>query len=140
MTAAARLTPIPDERSAPYWNAASQHILTVAQCSVCSALTHPPGTVCPHCGSTDPGFTFVPVSGRGLVKSWTVVRQSFLPGFDVPFLLVDVELVEQADLRVIGRLLDGPDAALHVGSAVRVAFEDIASGVAVPAFVLEDQS
>ena len=68
------------------------------------------------------------------------MRQSFLPGFDVPFLLVDVELVEQADLRVIGRLLDGPDEALHVGSAVRVAFEDIASGVAVPAFVLEDQS
>ena len=138
MTVAARPTPIADERSAPYWNAASRHILTVAQCSVCSALTHPPDTVCPHCGSTDPEFVFVPVSGRGVVKSWTVVRQSFLPGFDVPFLLVDVELVEQADLRVIGRLLDGPDAALHVGRAVRVAFEDIASGVAVPAFVLED--
>jgi uncharacterized OB-fold protein len=132
--------PIPDERSAPYWSAASQHILTVAQCSVCGALTHPPGTVCPHCGSTDPEFTFVPVSGMGVVKSWTVVRQSFLPGFEVPFLLVDVEIVEQTDLRLIGRLLDGPDAALHPGSAVRVAFEDIAPGVAVPAFVVEHQS
>ena len=40
------------------------------------------------------------------------MRQSFLPGFDddVPFVLVDVELDEQADLRMIGRLLDGPDA------------------------------
>ena len=36
------------------------------------------------------------------------MRQSFLQGFDVPFVLVDVELVEQADLRLIGRLLDGP--------------------------------
>jgi uncharacterized OB-fold protein len=139
MTTVPRLTPIPDDRSAPYWTAASQHILTVAQCSVCRALTHPPGTVCPHCGSTEPGFTFVPVSGRGVVRSWTVVRQSFLPGFEVPFLLVDVEILEQADLRLIGRLLDAPEGALHVGSAVRVTFEDIASGVAVPAFVLEDQ-
>lgn len=140
MTVAARLTPIPDERSAPYWNAASEHILTVAQCSVCSALTHPPGTVCPHCGSTDPGFTFVPVSGRGVVKSWTLVRQSFLPGFEVPFLLVDVEIVEQSDLRLIGRLLYAAEETLHIGRAVRVVFEDIAPGFAVPAFALEDES
>jgi uncharacterized protein len=82
----------------------------------------------------------MPVSGRGTVRSWTVVRRSFLPGFDVPYLLVDVELVEQANLRLIGRLLDGPDALLQVGNAVRVAFEDIASGIAVPAFSLEGSS
>jgi uncharacterized OB-fold protein len=140
VTVTARPMPVPDERSAPYWSAASQHILAVAQCSACGAFTHPPDTVCPHCGSTAPEFTFIPVSGNGVVKSWTVVRQSFLPGFDVPFVLVDVELVEQADLRIIGRLRDGPGTALHVGSAVRVAFEDIASGVAVPAFALEDPS
>ena len=40
------------------------------------------------------------------------MRQSFLPGFDVPFVLVDVELPAQEDLRLIGRLVDGPDAAL----------------------------
>ena len=39
------------------------------------------------------------------------MRQSFLPGFDVPFVLVDVELLVQADLRLIGRLVDGPDCA-----------------------------
>ena len=72
----------------------------------------PPDLVCPHCGSTDPGFTFTQVSGGGSVRSWTVVRQSFLPGFDddLPFILVDVELDEQPDLRMIGRLMDGPDA------------------------------
>jgi uncharacterized protein len=51
--------------------------------------------------------------------------------------LVDVELDEQADLRTIGRLLDGPDAPLTVGARVVVAFEDLAPGVAVPAFALE---
>ena len=76
------------------------------------------------------------MSGRGVVRSWTVVRQSFLPGFDVPFVLVDVELSEQAGLRLIGRLLDGVDAELHLGDEVRVAFEDLATGISVPAFEL----
>ena len=36
-----------------------------------------------------------------------------------PFVLVDVELTEQPDLRLIGRLLDGPDAPLAVGDRGR---------------------
>jgi uncharacterized OB-fold protein len=131
-----RPLPEPDEVSAPFWAAAARHQLTVARCSACSTFSVPPDLVCPHCGSTDPRFTFEAVSGRGAVRSWTVVRQSFLPGFDVPFLLVDVELAEQADLRLIGRLLDGPDTTLRVGDAVAVAFEDVTDGVAVPAFAL----
>ena len=140
MTVGARPTPVPDERSAPYWKAMGEHVLSVAKCSVCGALTHPPDVVCPHCGSTNPEFVFTPVSGRAVVRSWTVVRRSFLPGFEVPFLLVDVELVEQDELRLIGRLLDGPDVPLQIGNAVRVTFEDIAPGVAVPAFALEGRS
>jgi len=67
------------------------------------------------------------------------MRQSFLPGFDqdVPFLLVDVELVEQPDLRIIGRLMDGPDVDLHIGDSVQVAFEKLSPDIAVPGFALE---
>lgn len=64
------------------------------------------------------------------------MRQSFLPGFEVPFVLVDVELSAQPDLRLIGRLVDGPGAALQLGLAVRLAFEDLAPDVALPAFAL----
>jgi len=81
---------------------------------------------------------FEPVSGRGFVRTWTVVRQSFLVGFedDLPFVLVDVELEEQSDLRIIGRLADGPAVGLRVGDSVVVSFEQLAPGVAVPSFVL----
>ena len=142
MTAPVRPVPVPDERSAPYWEAAARHELVVAKCSACEAFTVPPDVACPSCGSTRPDFVFTPVSGCGVVRSWTVMRQSFLPGFDgdVPFVLVDVELAEQPELRLIGRLLDGADAALAIGAPVRVAFEDIASGVAVPAFALDGPS
>lgn len=133
-----RPLPVPDERSAPYWEAAARHVLTLARCARCRAFAIPPDQTCPHCRSTEPEFAFEPVSGNGRVRSWTIVRQSSLPGFagDVPFVLVDVELDEQPELRMIGRLLDGPDAALHLGDRVSVAFEDVADGVSVPAFVL----
>ena len=133
-----RPVPVPDAESQPFWDATAEHVLKVAKCARCGALALPPEMVCPHCGSTDPAFAFTPVSGRGAVRSWTVVRQSFLPGFDddLPFVLVDVELEEQAELRLIGRLLDGVDAPLQLGDRVEAAFEDLAAGVSLPAFVL----
>jgi uncharacterized OB-fold protein len=131
--------PVPDEQSAPFWRAAAGHVLSLARCSRCGAFSHPPDVVCPHCGSTDPGFVFTPVDGAGTVRSWTVMRQSFLPGFDdVPFVLVDVELAAQPDLRLIGRLVDGTGAPLQAGASVELVFEDVAPGVAVPAFALGD--
>ncbi|HEY3673571.1 MAG TPA: OB-fold domain-containing protein [Acidimicrobiia bacterium] len=142
-----RPIPVPDERSQGYWDAAAEHVLAIARCSRCATFVMPPDIVCSHCHSTEPDFTFVPVSGRGVVRSWTVMHQSFVPGFDdlVPFVLVDVELEEQADLRTIGRLLagpevlDGPDAPLAIGARVVVAFEDLAPGISVPAFELETE-
>jgi uncharacterized OB-fold protein len=135
---ASRPVPVPDERSEPFWRAAAEHVLTVARCSRCGVFAIPPDIVCPNCTSEDPEFQFEPVSGRGTVRSWTVVRQSFLPGFDddVPFVLVDVELEEQVELRMIGRLTDGPEAPLRLGAKVTIAFEDLAEHVAVPAFQL----
>jgi uncharacterized OB-fold protein len=84
----------------------------------------------------EPRYTYAPVDGSGTIRSWTVVRQSFLPGLEVPFVLVDVELDAQDDLRMIGRLVDGPDATFTTGTPVSMVFEDIADGVSVPAFAL----
>jgi uncharacterized protein len=136
-----RPVPVPDELSGPFWQAAAEHVLAIARCSRCRAWVMPPDLTCPWCLSTDPAFVFEPVSGRGTVRSWTVMRQSFLPGFagDVPFVLVDVSLAEDSELRMIGRLLDGPDAVVRVGDPVTVGFEDIAPGVSVPAWSLDVQ-
>nr|WP_234712768.1 OB-fold domain-containing protein [Mycolicibacterium komanii]CRL69516.1 putative nucleic-acid-binding protein containing a Zn-ribbon [Mycolicibacterium komanii] len=131
-----RPLPVPDDTSAPYWAAAARHVLTVARCTACGTLTLPPDVLCTACGSTDPRFEFTPVSGRGVVRSWTVVRQSFLPGIEVPFTLVDVELEEQSGLRLIGRLLGADGSEPHIGAPVAVTFEDVSADIAVPAFEL----
>ena len=136
-----RPVPVPDELSAPYWTAAAEHRLAIARCSRCRQLTHPPDLVCPHCHHTDPQFQFESMSGSGTVHSWTVLHQSFLPGFDddLPLVLVDVRL-DEGDVRLIGRLVDGADARLSAGDRVTVTFEDLAPGVAVPAFALAPES
>ena len=130
-----RVLPVPDESSAPYWDAASRHVLTATRCGRCGTFAMPPDVVCPACGSTDPRYEFTPVSGHGVVRSWAVVRQSFLPGFEVPFVLVDVELDDQPELRLIGRLLEGEP---HLGAAVRVVFDDVTDGIAIPAWELAE--
>lgn len=133
-----RPVPVPDEHSDGFWAAARRGELALARCGACGAFCHPPGVVCPHCHNADPQFAFAVVDGAGSVRSWTVVRDSFLPGFadEVPFVLVDVELDAQTDLRLIGRLLDGPGAPLRPGDRVVLAFEHPADDVAVPAFRL----
>jgi uncharacterized OB-fold protein len=131
-----RPLPVVDDLSEAFWTASNAGSLALARCSQCDAYTHPPDRVCSACGSLDPQFQFMPVSGRGVVRSWSVLRQSFLPGFDelVPFTLLDVELVEQPELRIIGRLLDDGTREPRLGDAVQVQFERLTPEVTVPAF------
>ena len=137
-SAPAKPVPVPDDRSAAYWAAAAQHTLVIARCTRCGRYALPPPLVCTGCLTYEPELEYAPVSGQGTVRSWTVMRDAFLPGFraDVPFVLVDVELDEEPELRIIGRLVDGPDAELHLGDRVSVVFDDLGPGVAVPAFEL----
>jgi len=134
----AKPLPVPDEMSAGYWEAAARGQLTLPRCSECKHFTMPPTTVCPSCGTTDPRFRYEVVDGAGTIRSWTVVRDAFLPGFadDVPYLLVDVELDAERGLRMIARLADGPAATLRIGDRVAVTFDPIGDGLAVPSFVL----
>ncbi len=129
-----RILPVADEVSAPYWQACARHELKLPRCSQCRRFTLPPDITCPHCKSAEPGYVWESVSGKGKVRTWTVVRHSFLQGFALPFVLADVELDDQADLRMIGRLIDGADASLAIGDRVEVTFEDLAADIAIPSF------
>jgi hypothetical protein len=138
-TDAPKPVPVPDELSAGYWRAAARGELALPRCQVCGRFAFPPRNVCPECGSTHPDYATDPVAGGAVIRSWTVVRDAFLPGFagDVPYVLVDVELDAQPHLRLIGRLVDGAEAPLHVGDHVAVTFDHVDDEFAVPAFMLD---
>jgi hypothetical protein len=139
--ASAKPLPRPDSVSQGYWDAAGRHELAIQRCDHCGWFNHPPDVVCGRCRSPASSFSFVPVSGTGRIRSWTVMRDAFLPGFrdDVPWVVVDVELPEQPGLTIISRLVDGADADIALGSPVRVVFRDVAPGIALPEFELFDR-
>jgi uncharacterized protein len=134
----AKPLPVSDDWSAGYWEAAARGELALPRCSSCTHFTMPPTMVCPTCGTTDPRFIYEVVARGGAIRSWTVVRDAFLPGFqdDVPYMLIDVELDAEPELRMIGRLVDGAAATLRIGDRVTVVFDTVADGVAVPSFTL----
>lgn len=130
--------PVPDQLSEEFWRAAASHVLAVQRCVACGWFTHPPDVICVNCLSPERAFRFDPVSGRGRVRSWTVMHDAFLPGFrpDVPYVVVDVELDEQEGLRMVGQLVGGSADGLALGAAAEVVFDDVAEGRAVPRFRL----
>jgi uncharacterized protein len=133
---ATRPIPVPDPQSRGFWAAAASHVLAMQRCSHCGWYAYPPGIVCSNCLSPEPSFRYEPVSGRGRVTTWTVVHQAFLPAFaaDVPYVVAEVELVEQKGLRIVARLVDARPADLTIGTPVEVVFDDVATGIAVPHF------
>jgi uncharacterized OB-fold protein len=132
MANAERPLPLPDDDSAPYWEAASRGELCVQRCSACRVWRFPPRSRCPRCQSEITEWERV--SGRGTVYSFVVAHAPVLPSFAarVPFAVVLVELDEDPQLRVVGNLLGVPVADVQLGVRVRVDFEAVAGGIALP--------
>jgi uncharacterized OB-fold protein len=83
-----------------------------------------------------PDFDWAPVSGDGVLKTWTVVRDAFLPAFadDTPYVIAEIELPEQEGLRLITQLVGIDLAELALGLSLEVTFDERAEGISVPQF------
>ena len=131
--------PIPDETTAPFWDAARQHRLVFQRCQDCRAFHHPPVSFCPDCHNLDtPTFAFEEVSGRGRIVNWTVMNDPMVTGFgqEPPWVNVLVEMEEQKRLLFVATLEDGPQAPLTIGAAVVTIFKDVTPEVSIPYFKL----
>ena len=126
--------PIPDELSRPFWDSAKNGRLTLQRCAICGYYNHPPRHFCDACLAQD--LRFEPVSGRGVVYTFTVMHQRDVAGFEdeAPFINIVVELIEQPQLLMVSNLPITDRAKIRIGAAVEVAFEDRGDGVIVPQF------
>ena len=126
--------PLQDELSRPFWDAAKERRLAVQRCVSCGYYNHPPRRFCDACLAQD--LRFEPVSGRGVVYTFTVMHQRDVAGFeeDAPFINVVVELIEQPQLLMVSNLPIADRARVTIGAAVQVDFEDRGEGVVVPQF------
>ena len=121
-----RLVPNPDRDSADWWEALARHEFVLQRCDACQAWRWPPREICNRCGSFD--YTWTPVSGRGTIASWVVNQRAFLPGFEIPYVVVNVRLDEQDDCKLIGSWRGSIDA-LRGDLPVRAVFDDVTDGV-----------
>ena len=130
--------PVPDEKTSGFWEAARQHQLSFQRCNHCGYFFHPPTIYCSNCNAFEPSFGWTPVSGKGKVKSWVVMYDPLVSGFedDVPWVNVLVQLDEQEDLLFLSGLEDGPNAPIKLGAPVEVTFKDVSPEISIPYFKL----
>jgi acetyl-CoA acetyltransferase len=63
------------------------------------------------------------VSGRGTVVGLTVNAHPWLPGFDPPYVIANVALEEDPDVRLTTNIVGCAPDDVHIGQQVRVRFE-----------------
>lgn len=144
-----------DGENRDYFRFCAQHDFRLQRCARCDLLRYPPTTGCPWCGSAEAVWS--PVQGRGSVHSYGEVHHPIQPAFRgrTPYLILLVDLDEQQGqpteheaLRLIGNLvtptgdLAPPDLLQRVGigSRVRLVFVDVADGLAIPQWTLDESA
>ena len=131
-TPARRPIPEPDADSAPYWQAAGEGRLSLPQCKACGKIAFPPRQICPGCNAH--AMRWITLSGRGTVYSHCVMHERFVRGVNPPLAIGQIELEEQAGLRLVTNILGCAPEAVRIGMPVEAVFEEIAPGVRLPQF------
>lgn len=134
-----RPVPEPDEMTAGFWEQTLHDRLAIQRCQHCGTYAHPPVQFCRNCHNLDdPSFQFEPVSGRGVIVSWTVLHDQMVSGFETepPWVNALVELEEQPGLEFLATLEDGPVPDLVLGAPVEVTFQHVTPHVSLPYFKL----
>ncbi|MEN8181777.1 MAG: Zn-ribbon domain-containing OB-fold protein [Myxococcota bacterium] len=123
--------------SAPFWEATRERRLVLQWCGSCNATIHYPREACPHCFGSELGWR--ESAGRGVVHATTVMHQPAHPAFAdrVPYVVALVELEE--GVRMLTNIVGCDPAQARVGRPVRVAWEDLSDGRALPMFELVDE-
>jgi len=121
-----------------FWRACRAGRLSVNRCQSCGWYIHPPRPVCSRCRSRD--VKPEDLSGKGVVASYTINYQAWMPQMKVPFIIALVELAEQKDLRLTTNLINCPLEAVRVGMPVKVTFRNLNDDVALPLFEPDAQT
>lgn len=129
------LPDISDPVSAPYWQAARDHRLSLQRCDECGELRWTPSDTCPACLSQK--TSWVDLGGTGTIYSYCVYHRALNTSFpDVPYTVVLVRLTEGPI--VLGQLVGATDT-LAVEAPVTCVFTDVSDAVSLVNFTLTSQ-
>jgi uncharacterized protein len=125
----AKLIPVADALSQPFWDAVNERRLVVQHCARCDRLQYPPQPACQFCNSAA-GLSWQEVAGRGHIAAAIVIEDGRLNRRmpDQPYNLAMVTLDADPRVNFYSNLPDTPAYQAPVGAAVEVTFEEVASG------------
>lgn len=127
-----RILPALTPENEHFWQGGAEGELRFLHCSACDTFVHPPQPRCPECLGTD--LAVRASSGRARLHTYTVNHQPWIPGFDPPYVVAIVTLVEQPDVRLTTNIVGCEEGALQIGMPLRVVFEAREEGVFLPLF------
>jgi uncharacterized OB-fold protein len=113
---------IPDSHLA-FWESLRDHAAKVQRCEQCATFRYIPKDICPTCFSDQ--ATWSPISGRGEIYTYTIVRRAPTPAYqeDVPYVIAHVTMEE--GFRMAGRLIGAYPDSVRIGMSVCIAYEDV---------------
>lgn len=114
--------PLPrlDADNRAFWTGGADGELRIHRCGACLAFVHPPRPVCRHCLSED--VAPHAVAGTGVVDTFTVNHQAFMPGMEVPFVIARVALDDAPGVYLTTNIVGCPADQVDIGDKVRVTF------------------
>jgi uncharacterized OB-fold protein len=130
-----RLLPAVGDDNEHFWTSGARGELCFLRCQTCAHYIHPPQPVCPECLGRD--LAPEAVSGRAHVHTWTVNYHPWIPGFDPPYVVAIVAIVEQPSVRLTTNIVNCDVDAVEIGLAVRVVFDPREDGIFIPLFELD---
>jgi uncharacterized protein len=130
MAEEAKLVPQVTPELKPFFDAARNRQLAVQKCDDCGKLRFPASPVCLACDS--PKASWVPVSGRGQVFSFTIMHRAYHPAIKVPYTLAVIELKE--GVKMTSNVVGIEPSKVKCGMPVEVIFEKLSDEVTLPKF------
>jgi uncharacterized OB-fold protein len=127
-----RLQPLVNDENRHFWESGEQGQLCFQRCTACKSYIHPPAPVCGECLGRQ--WTTEPVSGDAVVHTFTINHHPWIPGFDPPYVVAIVEMVEQKGLRLMTNIVNCPIEEVAIGMKVKVRFEELEDGAWLPLF------
>lgn len=115
-------TPQINDDNRAFWTGGRDGQLRIVRCQDCGYYVHPPSPRCPRCLSDD--VVPSPVSGRGVVYTYTVNEREWSPGLEVPYVIAIVQLDEQSDLRLMTNIVGCKPEEVAINMQVRVEFRE----------------
>jgi uncharacterized OB-fold protein len=117
--------PIVNDDTRPFWDATAGGRIHLPRCETCDLVIWYPRHHCPDCQGD---VTWVDVSGRGTIYSYTIVRRGASGSWrEHPnYVIAYVELEEGP--RLLTNIVEADPDALGVGDRVEVVFDDTGEG------------